>query len=281
VDGEPGFEQVLVELDEVVDALGPADPRRTFAATYRRTTQAVADEVTAGRFLDPEWVERWDVAFARLYLAPIRADLAGDPVAGPWAVTFRYAREKPDAPVLFHLLLGLNAHINYDLPQALLAVLSDDELADPAVRARRNADHEHVDEVLVARVSAEDDELVAMAGPGGLSLSDRFLQPANRAASRRFLREARRKVWANTAVLWSARMQGPQAYERTLAELEALSAAKIDDLMRPGPVLIRLGVTGFGVLLPRAEEAGRRRRRLRSARLTSTSLPGPTVKTAD
>ena len=33
-----------------------------------------------------------------------------------------------------HVLLGINAHINYDLPQALLAVISDDDFADPARR---------------------------------------------------------------------------------------------------------------------------------------------------
>jgi hypothetical protein len=35
-----------------------------------------------------------------------------------------------------------------------------------------------------------------------------------------------------------------------LAELELLSAAKIADLLRPGQVLLRLAITGFGVTLP-------------------------------
>jgi hypothetical protein len=39
------------------------DPRRFFHATYLRTTQAVGAELAAGGFLDPAWVERWDVAF--------------------------------------------------------------------------------------------------------------------------------------------------------------------------------------------------------------------------
>jgi hypothetical protein len=39
-------------------------------------------------------------------------------------VAFRFADDRPDAPALRHLRLGMNAHINYH-PQALFAVISD------------------------------------------------------------------------------------------------------------------------------------------------------------
>jgi hypothetical protein len=81
---------------------------------------------------------------------------------------------------------------------------------------------------------------------------DRVLAPANRRASRLFLRESRRKVWANTGALNEARMAGAAAYAERLAELEAASAARVRDLLRPGPVLLRLAVHGFGVTLARA-----------------------------
>ena len=61
--------------------------------------------------------------------------------------------------------------------------------------------------------------------------------------------EARRKVWANTTVLHRAREAGDGEYRQRLAELEALSADRVADLLRPGPVLIRLAVHGFGVTL--------------------------------
>ena len=79
---------------------------------------------------------------------------------------------------------------------------------------------------------------------------DRALTPFNRAAARRFLRESRRKVWHNTHELHAARLAGPVAYERRLAELEVLTAARIADLLEPGQVLLRLAVAGFGVRLP-------------------------------
>lgn len=57
----------------------------------------------------------------------------------------------------------MNAHINYDLPQALLAVISPGDFADPAVIGRRRADHQRIDEVLSRRVGAEDEELALLA----------------------------------------------------------------------------------------------------------------------
>ena len=99
--------------------------------------------------------------------------------------------------------------------------------------------------MLASRVAAEDAEL-----GGRRSLQDRVLTPLNRRASRRFLREARQKVWHNTMELQQARLAGPEAYAVRLAELEVLSAAKIADLTAPGQVLLRLAVAGFGVTLP-------------------------------
>jgi hypothetical protein len=113
---------------------------------------------------------------------------------------------------------------------------------------RRRRDHERIDRLLAERVSAEDGEL-EKAGPSRTPL-DRLMAPLNQAASRRFLKEARLKVWHNTLALHEARMQGDDAYRRRLGDLEVLSAAKVNDLLRPGAVLVRLAFVGFGVTLP-------------------------------
>jgi hypothetical protein len=242
-----GLVGVLEAMQRRLDALPAADPRRDFLETYRRTTAAVAAQLASGRFADPDWVERWDVAFAQLYLAALDADLAGgDDVPRPWRLAFDAS---PDLPALRHVLLGINAHVNYDLPQALLAVIGDEEFAQPAVLELRRGDHERIDAVLSGRVAEEDDELAARSSR---SLLDRTLQPLNRAASRRFLREARQKVWHNTIELQRARLSGADDYATRLAELEVLCAARIVDLLAPGQVLLRLAVAGFGVVLPPA-----------------------------
>ena len=218
--------------------------RRIFLGTYLRTTQAVGDAIDRARFEDPAWVEDWDVKFAELYLQAHDADLDGGVVTRPWRLAFA---APADLPALRHVLLGINAHVNYDLPQALLAVISDDDFIDPFLMDRRRRDHERIDGVLAERVGAEDDQLAA-SGPR--SLLDAALTPLNRMSSQRFLRESRQKVWHNTVELQLARVSGGTAYAKRLAELELLSAAKIADLLRPGQVLLRLAITGFGVTLP-------------------------------
>src|SRR5262245_3398488 len=146
------IDAVVAAMQERLDGLTAGqEHRREFLGTYQRTTIAVGKAIRDGIFEDGPWVEAWDVVFADFYLAALDADLAGGRVPRPWRLAF-------DAPAslnpLQHVLLGINAHINYDLPQALLAVISDEDFTDPALMDRRRRDHERIDGVLSSRVAA-------------------------------------------------------------------------------------------------------------------------------
>jgi hypothetical protein len=239
--------EVVRRMTTLLDELPPNDARRAFHATYLRTTQAVADALTRGEFEDPAWVEQWDVVFADLYLDALDTSLRGGEPPRPWAIAFAAAAvpEPQRLPPLRQVLLGMNAHINYDLPQAIVAVIPSADFDDPAVVERRERDHRQIDAVLSARVRAEDREF-----DGPRRLVDRVTAPANRMATRRFLRESRGKVWLNARLLDAARRRGAAAYATRLRDLENLSAARVADLEAPGQVLLRLARKGFGVSLP-------------------------------
>ena len=237
---------LAAHMEELLRALALGDPAGFFLGTYLRTTRAVGAALDRGAFEDPGWVERWDVDFAGLYLDALQAhrhDQAAPP--RPWRLAFGAG---PGLPPEAHVLLGMNAHINFDLPQSLIRMIPVVDFADPSLLARRRRDHQRIDAVLAERVAAEDTEL-ERAG-GRRRPVDRVLAPGNRQAARLFLREARRKVWANTSALHRARLRGPAVYRARLAELEAVSAARVAEILRPGPVLLRLAVRGFGVRLP-------------------------------
>ena len=239
-----GIDALVARMQRLLAPLqADEDPRRFFLATYLRITTAVRDELAAGGFQDAEWVERWDLRFAGLYLDALEAHDRGAPVPRPWAAAFSAG---PRLAPMRHVLLGTNAHVNFDLPQALLSVISSKDFDDPGLMRSRHLDHAHVDAVLAARVAAEDAELTRLGG----RLSDRILRPLNRAGTRRFLAESRRKVWANVALLDAARRRGAFALAESLGQLEQLSAARVGQLMAPGPVVLRLAVGGFGVELP-------------------------------
>ncbi|UQX89309.1 DUF5995 family protein [Jatrophihabitans telluris] len=241
----PGLvEEVVAQMRTRLDALPIASARRPFLSTYLRTTQAVGDSVDSGGFIDPDWVQRWDVAFAELYLRAHDAFVAGETsaVPRPWRLAFTAPDE---LPALRHVLLGINAHVNYDLPQAMLSVISPADFTDANLVDRRRRDHEAIDSVLASRVKNEEELLEDRK-----TLLDRLLTPLNRLGSKRFLREARQKVWRNVEALHAARLEGEASYATRLSELEVLSAARIADLLAPGQVLLRLAVAGFGVVLP-------------------------------
>jgi len=245
----------LVSIDMLIDRMQsmlaeipPTDPRHSFHSTYTRTTVAVRDELRASGFTDNEWVERWDVAFASLYLDALDAWQRGRSPSDPWRIALD-ATTGPHLPPLRYVLLGMNAHINFDLPQALLAVISDEEFDDPEVIRERAADHGHIDGILASRVAAQDQELKKVELPSDRTLIDRLLTPFNRIGTKRFLREARAKVWSNARHLSEARRQGPVSLQRRVAELEQLSQERVADLSRPGQVLLELSRKGFGVLL--------------------------------
>ena len=146
------------------------------------------------------------------------------------------------------MLLGINAHVNYDLPQALLAVISDADFADPAVLARRQRDHEAIDAVLASRVAAEDDQLSVS---GGRSLLDRVLQPLNRLSLQTVpARGPPEGVAQHPRAPGRPAGRPGRRTPSASAELEVLSAARVADLLAPGQVLLRLAVSGFGVVLP-------------------------------
>jgi hypothetical protein len=240
--GRPGVVGVLEQMQRRLDDLpsarsGPA----LFLRVYQRTTAAVGEAMEQAWFEDAEWVDRWGVAFARLYLDALDAARSGARVPAAWQRAFEAPLDLPD---LLHVLLGMNAHINFDLPQSLLEVISAADFEDPALMDLRRRDHERIDRVLASRVAVEAEEY------GSPTLRDRLLLPLNRLGTRRFLKEARRKVWHNTYELHAARLRGSAAYDARVRDLEMLSAAKIADLLRPGQVLLRLSLTGFGVSLP-------------------------------
>src|SRR5262249_9761070 len=101
------------------------------------------------------------------------------------------------------------------------------------------------------------------------------LQPVNRMATRRFLRESRAKVWANALELSRARKAGPDAYQSRLARLEKLCGRRVADLVRPGPVLLPLAAGGVGGRL-----AGGRQRTAATGSAQGTAATGSAQRTA-
>jgi hypothetical protein len=96
------------------------DGLKWFNWLYGQVTQAVEARVASGEFADPAWIAELDVQFALLYFGALESELSGQASAGCWRALFDCRNVAAIARIQF-ALAGVNAHINHDLPQAIVA----------------------------------------------------------------------------------------------------------------------------------------------------------------
>jgi hypothetical protein len=95
---------------------------------YRATTVRVKAGIEKGIFVDGPRMERFVTAFANRYLAALDA-VGGTGPARAWQVAFD-AAVRPHTMILQHVLVGMNAHINYDLPLVVIEAANGDKIAN-------------------------------------------------------------------------------------------------------------------------------------------------------
>lgn len=97
-----------------------ADGLKWFNWMYLEVTRAVEQRIASGGFTDAAWLAELDINFARLYFSALESALSGQPTPGCWQILFEHRDEAAIARIQF-ALAGINAHINHDLPQAIVA----------------------------------------------------------------------------------------------------------------------------------------------------------------
>jgi hypothetical protein len=112
------IKEVLSRLDAIIiDSQTNQSRLGYFAALYHKVTLKVQEDIENRLFENPERLELLDVLFANRYLYAIhewKMDKNSKEVSKSWKIAFE-SSEDSSILVLQHLLLGMNAHINYDL----------------------------------------------------------------------------------------------------------------------------------------------------------------------
>jgi hypothetical protein len=184
-----------------------------FAALYTQVTEQVADSIDSGRFSDGPRMDAFATTFAGYYLRsgedPPRCWQACQDVAGDRSLL-----------IVQHLLLGINAHVNHDLPLAVVDTAGDGDLA--AVRG----DFDAVNDVLADAYGDVLDSLGRVsrwvnhaAGLGGGRLFNFSL------------RTARQQAWAAAERLH--RLDGAHAREQYRLQLDDLVSVVAYLITRP------------------------------------------------
>jgi uncharacterized protein DUF5995 len=212
------IDDVVSMMTDIANALPDDDGLKWFNHLYMQVTLGVRAVVGDGKaFRDPSFLSTLDVVFGNLFFDAVAAG-QDDPAKAPpaWRPLLQ-SRHTRGIKRLQLALAGINAHINRDLPVALVksyeAMGGSPSLTDP-----RHADYEQVNAILEeveSRVKADFltgvlRDVDAVAGP----LGDRVATFD--------IRVARDAAWTHFQVLWSLRGT-PPLYAAFLDSLDRLT----------------------------------------------------------
>jgi hypothetical protein len=110
---------VLRVMHTIDDTCVDGDGLKWFNQLYLQVTDAVQARVALGGFSDPRFLAALDVQFARLYFDALEATLRGAACPACWTAPLAVRTDARIARIQF-ALAGVNAHINHDLPQAIV-----------------------------------------------------------------------------------------------------------------------------------------------------------------
>jgi len=147
------IDQVLAALDQIIaDARGHGSRLGYFPVLYRQVTAEVQRRIETGSFFDDgERMGRLVVVFAGRYLEAYEGFRNRQPISECWQTALS-AADRYWPIVLQHLLLGMNAHINFDLAIAAVEVAGDD-------LAGLDADFGRINDVLGSMIDQVENSL--------------------------------------------------------------------------------------------------------------------------
>lgn len=190
--------EAITRMEAIGAALPASDGLACFNRIYLTVTQTVGQEVGQGFFADPGFMTTLDVVFANLYFAA--AGAASTPATVPlaWRPLVEQRASKGIEPIQF-ALAGMNAHINHDLPLAVVSTCTDRGTAPED--GPHLADFQKVDQLLDA---AEESIRHSFESTAERDV-DNHLQAVGNLVASWSITSARDVAWRNSVVLWALR----------------------------------------------------------------------------
>lgn len=219
---------VVAILQAIESTCADTDGLKWFNWLYLQVTNAVQSCVNAGGFVDPAWLADLDVRFANFYFAAVRSDLAANTAPGCWQAVFNVRNQAAIARIQF-AFAGMNAHINHDLPQAIVATCQATGIAPQHGTAQYN-DYTRVNGTLDAIINTAKQELNVRL-PGDALPAVTHLEDLLAAWS---ISSAREIAWNNAEVLWHIK-DVPPVSAAFLDSLDAATAVTSKTLLVPVP----------------------------------------------
>lgn len=219
---------VVARMQAIDRALPQSDGIAWFNRLYLRTTEEVNAAIKGVAFQDARFLGRLDIVFAGLYFEALRR-YAAAPGTEPraWGALFEQRTRTGIAPIQF-ALAGMNAHINRDLPVALVRTCTELKLK-VAEGTPQHADYETVNGVL----GKTETKVKQWFATGWVGVADEALGKVDDRVAMWDVEVARAAAWVQGEALWALRRL-PPLQERLIGVLDRT-----------------VGFAGRGLLLPR------------------------------
>jgi Family of unknown function (DUF5995) len=191
--------QVIARMEAINASLGRKDGVAIFNRLYLQVTRAVDAASVATDFEDRAFVVRLDVVFAGLYFDAERTIASGGSCPVPWRPLVE-TRSQMREPIQF-ALAGMAAHINHDLPIAVVTTCQELGLA-PEDGSAVHRDYQRVNGLL-----ATVEKQVAGWFDTGLiaDVEDVTPKKTDEATAMWSIVAARDVAWEHAKLLWQLR----------------------------------------------------------------------------
>lgn len=195
-----------------------ADDKALFLRCYMMMTSNMLDAISRKEFRDSPWVEKLLHRFADYYFAALQA-YELDPVSAPgvWQLA-HHAAADAEMTAMQKMLVGVNAHINYDLVLTLVDLLRPEWSAlSESRQSDRAADHHRVNDVIGRTIDAVQDQILEPAMPV-MRIIDTLLGPVDELFLSRLIAHWRENVWAHSLRLLEE--EDPARHARLIVDID-------------------------------------------------------------
>jgi len=194
--------EAIDRMQAIDGALSGADGLACFNQVYLDVTQQVQARITQGTFSDPVFLTQLDVVFANFYFDAVNAAVEQPDHPPPaWAPLLERRGDRDIFPIQF-ALAGMNAHINHDLPLALVHTCS--ELNTAPDHGTVHADYQKVDGLL----DAADQSVRQSFESGAVERDDARAERVLDLVCNWSINSARDAAWDTALALWRTRHIG-------------------------------------------------------------------------
>lgn len=242
------FEGYLETMQAQLAAFQDAkDARAVFQLTYLTFSRQVLAALKAGRFCDMAWATDMCCRFVEVYLEQVELWERRHPnQCSPWRMAFE-AMEQGRLNVLQAMLLGMNAHIHYDLAFVTLGAcrhagdLPSKDVAQRALTSSRGGVPvvRYRDFLLVNQIGWESIPLIQDTVLGAFSRTlywgNRLTGYRTRFLGQRVLLEARDASWFQTCLLIHAGDGEERGHVTQVIDAFAASIADLIGALTPRP----------------------------------------------